>query len=104
MSKIIKFINEVRAEFKNITWPKKETLIQLSIVVISISIIVSIILGGFDYLFTKSFALLTQSLEKNQTQNTLPIDPKQSESTDSAQTTESATSEIENFNLENINN
>ncbi|MBU1130292.1 preprotein translocase subunit SecE [Patescibacteria group bacterium] len=104
MQKIIKFFNEVRAEFKNITWPKKETLIQLSIVVISISIIVSIILGGFDYLFTKSFTLLTQSLEKNQIENTLQIDPEQSESTDSAQTTGSATSEIENFNLENIDN
>ena len=101
MSKIIKFFNEVRAEFKNITWPKKETLIQLSIVVISISIIVSIILGGFDYLFTKSFALLTQSLEKNQTENTLQINP---ESTSSAQSTNSAIPVIENLDLENINN
>ena len=101
MSKIIKFFNEVRAEFKNIIWPKKETLIQLSIVVISISIIVSIILGGFDYLFTKSFALLTQSLEKNQTENTLQIDP---ESTNSAQSTNSAIPAIENLDLKNINN
>ncbi|RLC34468.1 preprotein translocase subunit SecE [Candidatus Shapirobacteria bacterium] len=68
MSKIIKFLNEVKTEFKNITWPKKETLIQLSIVVISISIIVSIILAGSDYLFTQSFALLSQpTTSKNNT-------------------------------------
>ncbi|MDD4784891.1 MAG: preprotein translocase subunit SecE [Candidatus Shapirobacteria bacterium] len=58
MQKIIKFLKEVAVEFKNITWPKKDTLIQLTIVVISISIIISLILGGFDYLFTKSFALI----------------------------------------------
>ncbi len=60
MQKIINFLSEVAVEFKNITWPKKDTLIQLTIVVISISIIISLILGGFDYLFTKSFALLSK--------------------------------------------
>ncbi|MDD4026703.1 MAG: preprotein translocase subunit SecE [Candidatus Shapirobacteria bacterium] len=60
MQKIIKFLKEVVVEFKNITWPKKETLIQLTIVVISISIIISLILGGFDYLFTISFAFLNK--------------------------------------------
>lgn len=52
MGKIIKFLQEVRSEFKNITWPKKDALIQLTFVVISISIIISLLLGGFDYLFT----------------------------------------------------
>lgn len=58
MRKIVQFINEVIAEFKNITWPKKDALIQLTIVVISISIVISLILGGFDYIFTNSIALL----------------------------------------------
>ena len=61
MQKIIKFLKEVAVEFKNITWPKKDTLIQLTVVVISISIITSLILGGSDYLFTKSIALLGNS-------------------------------------------
>jgi len=56
----ISFFKEVRAEFKNISWPKKDTLIQLSIVVISISIITSLILGGFDYIFTQGLALIGQ--------------------------------------------
>jgi len=59
MQKIIKFLKEVAVEFKNITWPKKDTLIQLTIVVISISIIISLILGGFDYIFTQSIGLLS---------------------------------------------
>ena len=65
MQKVIKFLKEVAVEFKNITWPKKDTLIQLTIVVISISIIISLILGGFDYLFTNSIGLLGNL--KNQT-------------------------------------
>ena len=59
MQKIIKFIKEVQAEFKHIVWPNRDTLIQLTIVVISISIIVSLILGGFDYLFTNSLNFLS---------------------------------------------
>ena len=58
MRKIIQFLQEVRAEITHISWPKRDTLIQLTLVVISISIIISLILGGFDYLFTNIIALL----------------------------------------------
>lgn len=60
MQKITQFLREVIAEFKNITWPKRETLIQLTVVVISISIVISLLLGGFDYIFTNSISLLGQ--------------------------------------------
>jgi preprotein translocase subunit SecE len=60
MHQVLKFLTEVKAEFKNISWPKRESLINLTIVVISISIIVSLILGGFDLLFTQGMALLGQ--------------------------------------------
>ena len=60
MRAALKFLQEVKAEFKNISWPKKDALIQLTFVVISISIIISLILGGFDLLFTSSINLLTQ--------------------------------------------
>lgn len=58
MQKIFNFFKEVRAEFKQISWPKRESIIQSTIVVISISIIVSLILGGFDYLFTQAIGLV----------------------------------------------
>ena len=59
MKKIIRFLTEVKQEFRNITWPKKDTLIQLTFVVIFISSIVAILLGSLDYVFTKSIAWLT---------------------------------------------
>lgn len=60
MRKVFQFLREVKAEFYHITWPKKDALINLTIVVISFSVIVSLILGGFDYLFTNSIGLLGQ--------------------------------------------
>lgn len=58
MQKIINFFKEVRAEFKQISWPKRESIIRSTIVVISISVIVSLILGGFDYIFTQAIGLI----------------------------------------------
>lgn len=60
MKKILQFINEVIVEFKNITWPKRDALIQMTIVVISISIVISLILGGFDYIFTNMISLFSK--------------------------------------------
>ncbi len=67
MAKLIQFLKEVREEFKNITWPKREALIQLVVVVISISIVISLILGGFDYIFTNSFSYISSIKTTNTT-------------------------------------
>lgn len=60
MKPVLKFLREVRTELGNITWPKRDALIQLTFVVISISLLISLILGGFDYLFTQGISLLGQ--------------------------------------------
>ena len=74
MKKIINFFKEVKAEFKQISWPKRESIIQSTIVVISISIVVSLILGGFDYIFIKAMALVgSRQTVQTQTINPSPI-------------------------------
>jgi preprotein translocase SecE subunit len=75
MRKIIQFLQEVRSEFKNISWPKKESLIQLTFVVISISLIISLILGGFDYIFTQGINLIgvNKNVPPVQTQTVAPV-------------------------------
>ena len=76
MNSIINFFKEVRAEFKNISWPKKDTLLELSIVVISISVIISLILGGFDFIFTQGIGLLGRSTQDSQSLTpTIEISP-----------------------------
>lgn len=72
MSKVIQFLKEVKVEFGNISWPKKESLIQLTFVVISISLIISLILGGFDYLFTQGIALIGRPTNNTNINNSIP--------------------------------
>lgn len=75
MKKVINFLKEVAVEFKNITWPKKDTLIQLTVVVISISIIISLILGGFDYLFTNSIGLIGNFKNQSSAESIQSVEP-----------------------------
>ena len=62
-SKITKFFSGVKAEFKKITWPDKDSLIKQSIAVVIISVVIGAIITvldfglqyGVDFLTTLSF-------------------------------------------------
>lgn len=49
-----KFFGEVKSELKKVTWPTKDQVIRLTGVVIIISLIVGIFVGGLDLIFTKT--------------------------------------------------
>jgi preprotein translocase subunit SecE len=51
-NKVITFLKEVRLEMKKVNWPTKEETIKYTLIVIGISVVVAIFLGGFDVLFT----------------------------------------------------
>lgn len=53
-----RFIREVIAELKKVTWPTREETIKLTVVVIVISILVGAFIGGLDSLFLKASTLL----------------------------------------------
>ena len=61
MKKIANFAREVREIFHQITWPTRESLIQSTIVVIFISVVLSLILGGADFLFVNIFGALAKN-------------------------------------------
>lgn len=46
-----KFFREVVAELKKVTWPTREETIKLTTVVIAISVLVGLFIGGLDALF-----------------------------------------------------
>ena len=52
MEKITKFLKEVVAELKKVTWPTKEELTGSTIVVIVVSVIVAIFIGIVDRILT----------------------------------------------------
>ena len=53
-----RFIREVISELKKVTWPTREETVKLTFVVIVISIIVGIFIGGLDSLFVRATTLL----------------------------------------------
>ena len=48
-SKLVKFWNGVKAEFKKITWPDKDDLIKQSVAVVVISVVVGAIITVLDF-------------------------------------------------------
>lgn len=47
------FLRQVRDELQKVTWPTQQEVIRLTVVVILVSVIVGLFIGGLDLLFTK---------------------------------------------------
>jgi len=56
LSKIITFIKEARTELKKVNWPTKQETIKYTLIVIGVSLVVAIFLGGLDFVFTWFFS------------------------------------------------
>jgi preprotein translocase subunit SecE len=54
----VSFLKEVRDELKKVVWPTRDEVIRLTGVVILISIVGGIFLGGTDFILTKLVGLL----------------------------------------------
>jgi len=53
VKKVVTFISEVKSELIKVTWPKRDEVIRLTLVVMAISAIVAGFVGVLDFLFTK---------------------------------------------------
>ena len=54
----IAFLKETSGELRKVTWPTRQEVIRLTFVVIFTSLIVGLLLGGADFLFTKGIELI----------------------------------------------
>lgn len=52
------FFKEVKTELSKVTWPKRPEVIKLTAVVIGVSALVGIYLGGLDFVFAKGIELI----------------------------------------------
>ena len=50
----IAFLRETKDELKKVVWPTRQEVIRLTFVVIIISLIVGLFLGGLDFVFVKA--------------------------------------------------
>ena len=55
---IVSFFSEVRSELLKVTWPKRDEVIKLTIIVLLVSVVVGAYVGGLDYLFTKALEII----------------------------------------------
>ncbi len=58
MTTPLSFLKETRDELKKVIWPTQSEVIRLTAVVIVISLIVGLFIGGFDFGLTKGIELL----------------------------------------------
>jgi preprotein translocase subunit SecE len=49
----VTFLFQTQDELKKVTWPKQQEVIRLTAVVIIVSIIVGLYIGGIDYILTQ---------------------------------------------------
>jgi len=49
----VAFLKETADELKKVVWPTKQEVIRLTFVVITVSLIVGLFLGGLDFIFVK---------------------------------------------------
>jgi preprotein translocase subunit SecE len=58
MATPVNFLNEVKDELKKVVWPTRQEIIRLTVVVIAISLLVGVFLGGLDFIFTKLIGIV----------------------------------------------
>lgn len=59
-AKLTNYIKETKLEMKSVVWPSKKQAVNYTLLVIGVSVVVAMFLGGFDMLFAfllKKFAL-----------------------------------------------
>ena len=52
MKKIYDFILDAKAELLKVNWPTKKQAINYTLIIIGVSLVVALFLGGLDYLFS----------------------------------------------------
>jgi len=55
---IIRYLRETRAELRKVTWPTRDEVIRLTLIVLAVTAFMAILLGAIDYIFAALFRLI----------------------------------------------
>lgn len=58
VKQVLAYLSEVRLELSKVTWPKRNEVIKLTLIVFIISAIVGAYTGALDFVFTKLLEFL----------------------------------------------
>lgn len=53
MDRITKYFKDTAVELKHVKWPSSAQAVSYTILVVVVSVLVALMLSGFDYLFTQ---------------------------------------------------
>ncbi|MBC7234150.1 MAG: preprotein translocase subunit SecE [Chloroflexi bacterium] len=51
-NRIVKYLKEVRAEIRKVTWPSRQEVLRLSAIVIAVLVVMSAFMAIIDYAFS----------------------------------------------------
>lgn len=57
-SRIVRYFKEVRAEIRKVVWPSRKTTMNLTLIVLGVTAVMSATLGLIDWLFAQLFTLI----------------------------------------------
>ena len=55
---IVRYFKETRAELRKVNWPTRRQALNLTLIVMGVTIFMSALLGVIDWLFAQLFALI----------------------------------------------
>ncbi|MCC6627134.1 MAG: preprotein translocase subunit SecE [Chloroflexi bacterium] len=58
---IVRGLRDTRSELRKVTWPTRQETINLTLVVIALSVVLGLILGGVDLLVAEAFKWLAET-------------------------------------------
>ena len=55
---IIRYLKETRAELRKVNWPTRRQAINLTLIVLAVTVFMAALLGTIDYLFAQLVSLI----------------------------------------------
>jgi preprotein translocase subunit SecE len=55
---VIRYLKDTRAELRKVTWPSREEALNLTLIVLAVTVAMAAGLGVIDYLFSLLFGLI----------------------------------------------
>ena len=54
-------LRDTRSELRKVTWPSRETTTNLTLLVIGLAVVLGVVLGGADLLFSEAYLWLSNN-------------------------------------------
>lgn len=59
-NRVVRYFRETRSELRKVIWPTRQEAMNLTLVVIAVTVAMSALLGLVDYLFSQLFGLIVR--------------------------------------------